>query len=153
MTEPRHSWARRVLAWLPLPLAQSPERVVLNFACIMLGTSALFIPGRGSMVGFWPDWVAPVWGLAMIIGGCAVIAGMQRHKTTLERLGYRLVGPACFAFGVSVLVVFGLDAVRTGVIFLAFALAKAIRMLVSSAARDAVLEVGERMDRDEQGPE
>lgn len=149
MTEARHSWALRVLRRLPLTLAQSPERVVLNFTCIVIGVSGLIPPRTESLFATWPEWAPPVWGIAMIGGGVAVLVGMWRHKISLERLGYILVGTACLLFGVGAIYVFGFRAVPTGLIFLGFALAKAIRMLVSSAARDAVLEVGARMDRDE----
>lgn len=149
MSEARHSWALRILRWLPLPLAQAPERVVLNSACIIIGAAALVPPRPGSLFTTWPEWAPPVWGIAMLVGGVATLAGMWRCKISLERLGYLLVGGSCLLFGVSALVVFGPRAIPTGLIFFSFALAKAIRMLVSSAARDTVLEVGEQMDRDE----
>ncbi len=153
MTEPRHSWALRTLAYLPLPLTQSPERVVLNFACVAIGVSALFVRRSGSLLDTWPAWVPPVWALAMIVGGCAILLGMFRHKMSMERLGYLLIGGATLAFGISTIVEFGLQAMSTGLIFLGMALSKAIRMVVSSEARDAILEVGEQMDRNERDAE
>ncbi len=153
MAEPRHSWALRILAHLPLPLAQSPERVVLNFACVAIGVSALTVSRPGSLLDLWPEWVTPVWALAMIVGGCAVLAGMFLRNTTLERLGYILVGVASLLYGVSTIASLGFQAMSTGLIFLGVAASKAVRMLVSSAARDTVLEVGERMDRDERDTE
>lgn len=148
MTVPRHSWALRVLAHMPLPLAQSPERVVLNFAVATIGVSALFVRRPGSLLDLWPEWVSPVWALTMVAGGVAVLAGMFLRNTTLERLGYLLVGTSTLLYGVSTIVVFGLQAMSTGLIFLGIAASKAVRMLVSSAARDTILEVGEQMDRD-----
>ena len=45
---------------------------------------------------------------------------------------------------------FGLQAIPTALIFMSFAMAKAVRMLVSTASRDTVLQVGAEMDRDEE---
>src|SRR5687768_2277706 len=107
------SLAQRVLRFLPLIVAGSPERVVLNLGCMLIGSSALvaIVSGGdgGRLLDKWPDWFSPIWALAMIVGGGAVLAGMHKQMMTLERLGYILVGLSCLIFAVSAFFFYGLQ--------------------------------------------
>lgn len=142
----------RLVRMLPPALVAEPERVVLNFAFILIGIGAYFSNDAGSVVSHWPIWVLVYWGLSMVIGGTSVLYGLFRGDTTVERLGYLLVGPACLIYAVTVAFVRGLPGTPVAIVFLALAVTKAIRMVISSAQRDQTIEYGERLDREE-GPE
>lgn len=151
---PRSSWALRILrhmrAWGLLPLIENPERVILNFAFMVIGTSALLVRKPGSLIESW-QWVGPVWSLAMIAGGGAVLVGMWTWKRSVERLGYLLLLPCLLTFAISSFFVFGFSAMTVGTIFTACAVSKAVRLLFTSAERDETLELGELLRRNGNG--
>lgn len=120
----------------------APERVLINFACILMGLSALLASRPGSLLALWPAWVAYEWAGAMLLGGCSALVGYWNGKRPLARLGYLLIAVASLVYGVGVMVVFGWQGVPIGATFLAIALAKGIRLLVGSAIRNAVIEAG-----------
>jgi hypothetical protein len=132
----------RLVGWIPRPLAEAPERVIVNFACILIGISALTAARPGSLLELWPRWVAYEWAVAMLIGGTCALAGHWKSARSVERLGYMLLGAACTIYGVGVIVVFGLQGVTTGIIYLGLSLSKLTRLLVGSAARNAIIRAG-----------
>jgi hypothetical protein len=149
--DPDHpsTWPLRFVRLLPTALVASPERVVLNSSFVLIGAGSFLAAGEGSVPGSWPEWVLVAWSLAMIVGGLSVLVGMFRSNTTVERLGYLLVGPACLLYGTTVLFVRGWPGLASALIFLGLAAAKAIRMIISSAERDITIEYGEKLDRDQ----
>jgi hypothetical protein len=145
----RHSFAMRVVRRLPRAIILSPEQVVLNFAFVVIGVAAFFSI-EGSLTTEWqPDFVHIAWALAMIVGGGSVLLGLFRSNSTTERLGYLLTGPACLWFGVSALIYRGLPGLTVFLIFFAIFMIKVLRMVLSSAARDTILELGRRWDRED----
>lgn len=136
----------RFVRWLvnhiPEPILASPERVLINFACILIGSAALLGARPGSLLALWPWWISYEWALAMLIGGGCALVGFWREKRPLARLGYMLIGFSALVYGVGVIVVFGWQGAVPGMTFLGIAVAKAVRLLVGSAIRNEVLEAG-----------
>lgn len=139
----------RIVGWLatvlPLKIAEAPERVLINVMCVLIGAAVLLSDQSGRL---WPPVVSYVWAVMLIVGGAAALVGYWRNPSgslarPLERLGYLVVGAASLAYGVRALWVVGWAAVPIAGIFLGIAFAKAVRLLVSSAARDSVLRSGE----------
>jgi hypothetical protein len=151
---PRSSWALRILrhmrAWGLLPLIENPERVILNFAFVVIGLSSLLVRKPGSLIDAW-QWVGPVWSLAMIMGGGSVLLGLWLWKRSIERLGYLLLLPCLLIFAISSFFVFGFSAMTVGTIFFACAVSKAVRLLFTSAERDETLELGDLLKRNDNG--
>lgn len=131
---------RFLVRHIPTPILASPERVLINFACILIGLAGLLGARPGSLLALWPRWVAYEWAAAMLVGGLCALVGYWREKRPLARLGYLLIGVASAVYAVGVIVVFGWQGLSSGVIFLGIAVAKAVRLLVGSAIRNAILE-------------
>lgn len=144
----RSSWALRMVRRLPVVIVNAPERVVLNAAFILVGVAALFVTTQNALLASWPEWVRYAFAMAMTGGGAAVLLGMFRGLTSIERLGYVLVSPACLLFAISSVVVRGAAGVPVFLIFVGIAAAKTIRLVISSAERDMTIEYGERLDRE-----
>lgn len=149
--DPEHpsSWSLRLVRMLPVVLIAAPERVVVNGAFVMIGLGSFLANEVGSVPAAWPQWVLVAWTFAMAIGGLCVEFGMFRANTTVERLGYLLVGPACLLYAITVLVVRGWAGLPVFLIFSSLAGTKAIRMIISSAERDMTIEYGQQLDRNE----
>jgi uncharacterized membrane protein HdeD (DUF308 family) len=137
MTHPPGDWAGRILLRLPFPLAKTPERVLINLACSMLGLAALLRVRPDSILATFPWWVAYEWGAFMFLGGIFALYGYWRERMSIERLGYLLVCFACLFYGIVVIARFGWAGVFPGGIYLAIAASKIVRLLVTSAARAA----------------
>lgn len=143
----------RLIRWLatvlPEPIAAAPERVLINFACVLIGLSSLIADRPGSLLSLWPSGIPEAWALSMVIGGGFAIVGYwnnpaRRWANSVERLGYLLILLATLIYGIGVIVVFGWQGVPSGVIFLGIAFAKAMRLLITSAFRSIVLRNGAR---------
>lgn len=142
---------RGSLRRVPLWVAESPERVVINVAVSLVGCATLASePRRGSVWSGWPSWLQPAWSFAMVVGGLSILCGLYladrwRYALSLERSGYVLLLPACLLFGVMLLVRASWPiGLMYGSIFLGIAAAKALRLLVTTAARAAVLRQADR---------
>lgn len=149
---PGQRLTRRVATLLPLPLAASPERVLINTVVVFIGVVVLL---SKSLTALWPQHIAAVLASVMIGGGIATIVGywfiVGNPKpsvwiVSLERFGCLAILLSTLAFGVRVADVYGLQGIPLGAIFFGLAAAKAIRLLVSSAARDEVLLSGEESE-------
>lgn len=149
METPRSSWSLRTLrhlrAWGLMPFIRDPERVVMNFMISLIGLSSLLVRKPGSLVATW-EWVGPVWSLSMFFGGVFVIIGMWVHKLSLERLGYLMIFPCVLLFAISAFWVYGIMALVVGLIFIGFSVSKAMRLLVTGAEREEIIELGELLD-------
>jgi tryptophan-rich sensory protein len=139
----------RLLLWLatrlPQPVAEAPERVFINLICAATGLSVL-VSNRPSPL--WSHSVATAWSVLMLGGGLAALVGYwqsaRRGRTTaLERVGYLAILIASVTYSVRVVDVFGWRAVPIALAFLGIAGAKAVRLLISSAARERLLLGGE----------
>lgn len=137
---------RWLVRHIPEPILASPERVFLNFACALLGAAAL-VSEPQQLLALWPWWAVYEWAAALFLGGVFALVGYWREKRPLARLGYLLLMMSCAIYGVAVLIVFGWDGVRTGVIFLGIAVAKFVRLLLGTAIRNAVLQAGRDLGR------
>ena len=142
------SWAVRLVRALPTPLVLAPERVVLNFGCLLIGLAALLRPPR-VLEWFLPHWGTVSWALLMAFGGLAVLVGMFRDRITVERLGYVMLGPACLGVGI-IVASLGWGGIASALIFISFGLVKALRLIISSAARDTVIEIGRKLEQDDE---
>lgn len=138
---------QRLATLLPEPLAAAPERVLINFAVILIGAAALLSERPGSLLELWPWWVAVEWAFVMAGGGLAALVGYwKRQKSrwelwgSLERVGYLAIFLAALLYGVGVIVVFGWSGFFSGAVYLGIAWAKAVRLIVSSAARTHLLQ-------------
>lgn len=140
----RFSWterlALRVLRFIPRPVAESPERVLINFACVLIGLSGLTkAPPANSVLGHWPHWFAIEWSLSMVAGGLLTLIGISIQRVDLERFGVTVIGLCALVFGVTQLIAFWPRAIYSAPIFLGIAAAKAVRFIVGSAARARLL--------------
>jgi hypothetical protein len=135
-------FVRRLVAHIPRPLAAAPERVLINFACILIGFSALTTERPGSLLTLWPRWVAYEWAGAMFLGGGCALLGYWLGNRSVERLGYMLIGAAATVYAIGVIIVFGWQGVTTGILYIGIALSKLVRLLVGSAVRNAVIRAG-----------
>jgi hypothetical protein len=133
---------RRIVTWIPRPLAAAPERIVINFACVCIGISAFTAAKPGSLLTLWPRWVVMEWALAMVIGGSCALVGYWKGTRSIERLGYMLIGAASTVYAVAVVIVFGWQGVTTAIIYTGIAISKLVRLLVGSAVRNAVIRAG-----------
>lgn len=139
----RPSWgerlAARTLRFIPVWLALEPERVLINAACVVIGVLALVRqPRPDSVLAAWPEFLRVEWGLGMAVGGFLVVYGFVR-KRRVGRVGLLAVALCSLSFVVSSWLDFGLDKFLVGVIFLFVALAKLLRLLVSSGVRAHML--------------
>ncbi len=152
-TDPRdesrpQTWQIRFVRRLPLHLIATPERVVLNVAFIFTGIAGI-IPPRGQVLDAMPPSILIIWTTGMIVGGSAVLLGLFRNFRPLERVGYLLVLIACVFYAGYTVYERGLPGLPIALVFLGFAVMKVIRLIISSAEREMVLEIGRRM-RDRQ---
>lgn len=128
--------ASRLLRYIPEWLAQEPERVLINAACVIIGIMALSRdPRPDSVLAQWPAFIRVEWGLAMSVGGGLVLYGYIRNKRASGRVGLLAVASASLFYVGASSMSFGLDRFLVAVIFLFIALAKLLRLLVSSAVR------------------
>lgn len=136
----------RFLQWLatrlPQPLAESPERPFINYICAALGLIVLVSPDPPPL---WPHSVTVAWSLAMLGGGVAALVGYWQsaelgRTTALARAGYRAILLASLSFSVRAVWVFGWRGVPISLLFFGIAAAKVVRLLVSSAARERLLQ-------------
>lgn len=142
----RERLIRSIAEALPRPLAAAPERVLINFACILIGVAGLVAERPGSLLTLWPWWVAVEWALVMAGGGLAALVGYWNRQTSqreiwgsLERVGYLAIFLAAVLYGVGVIVVFGWSGFFSGVVYLGIAGAKFVRIVVSVSARNHLL--------------
>lgn len=145
---PQRTTAERALRVLPLPLAEAPERVLVNLACVLIGIAG-FTSRPGSLLDRWPGWVAYEWAGLMVVGGTMALVGYWTDRLTVERTGYIAIGACCTFYGIGLLVVFGFDGVYSAILYFAIACSKGIRLLVTSAARDALKRA--RLSREDNG--
>ena len=144
----------RLIRWLavalPEPVAAAPERVLINLLCVLVGVSVVVSGGHGSPL--WPRHVGLAWAATMIFGGIAALVGywagvaaVRPWSTSLARVGYFALLLATAIYGVRLLWAVELtwQTAVYAAIFLGIAAAKAVRLLVSTAARDEVLRAGE----------
>lgn len=131
--------------FLPQPLAAAPERVLINFACAVVGLARLVSTSQSNL---WPAEVGNAWATLMFLGGLAALigywrgSGRQLPASSLERVGYLTIGLAALAYAVALIIEYGWSGAFVGAIFIGIAAAKAIRLVVSSAARASVLRGG-----------
>lgn len=143
-------WAGKILTWLPSPLAATPERVSINVGCILIGLAGLLSPDQpGSLLVLWPRWVSYYWAATMVVGGVCALVGYWRAWLSVERLGLACIALASLLYGFALIGVFGLNGIFPGLIFLAISFSKVVRLLVTSAARTAVIEFHRSIRREE----
>jgi hypothetical protein len=146
------SWGERMaykaISVIPESYALAPERALVNIACILMGSSVLFVSSHSasSLVSTWPFWLVLEWGLGMIVGGLACMIGQNKANSPLVRTGQLLIAACCLFYAFDLVFTFGARAVLTAVIFLCLAIAKLIRICVSSAVRAGLLKKQQEND-------
>jgi hypothetical protein len=138
------NWQIRFVRRLPLHLVVAPERVVLNVGFLLMGVASIATP-RGRVLAALPPWAVLTFIVGMGVGGVLVLVGLFRGKTSAERLGYLMVMVACFMYGVATLYVRGLPGLPVALIFLSFAAMKILRLIISTAEREMIVEIGRRL--------
>lgn len=144
----------RAALWLsghiPRQILAAPERVLINFACILIGLAALVAERPGSLLELWPWWIAAEWAVVMAAGGLAVLLGYWKRQSSprelwvsLERVGYLAIFLAALLYGVGVIAVFGWAGTFSGLIYLGIAVAKGLRLVTSTSARTHLLRAPE----------
>lgn len=140
----RRRLTTQLLDHIPERVAAAPERVCINVVCVLIGVSVLASKPRSPV---WSAQINRVWAIAMVIGGAAALIGYWNSQqrwwaASLARTGYLALLVASLPFGFLLLAAFGWRGVPVGLLFLAIAAAKGIRLLVSSAVREQVLRAG-----------
>jgi len=144
---PPVTFAMRVLVHIPRPLAENPERVLVNVACVLIGIAGLASIRPGSLLALWPLWVSYAWSAVMLTGGLCGLVGYWRGKLPLQRLGMMLIAMACFTYAIALLTVFVGTGFFPAMIFIALGVAKVIRLLVTSVYRSTVSYRSEEQHR------
>lgn len=151
----RDRWVQWLATALPEPIAKAPERVLINVCVALIGVAALISERPGSLLALWPWWIAVEWAIVMVAGGVCALTGYWKRQTSrwevwgsLERVGYLAILLASGLYGVGVFVVFGWQGAFSGAIYLGITCAKAVRLVVSSAARTQILAGEEHGDPD-----
>lgn len=134
------TWTERLalgtLRFIPRPVADAPERMLINGSCILIGLAALFTPRSGrSVMAHWPSWFQAEWSLGMICGGLLTLIGLSAGRWALERWGLLLVAVCSLVYASALITLFWPRGVFSALIFLGIAAAKATRFVVSSATR------------------
>lgn len=139
-----------VARWEPVrSIAElGPERLLINFACALIGLGGLIEPAEpGSLLAQWPRWFAYEWSAAMLVGGLSALWGIVAGGRVREWVGYVCIGAAASVYGVAIILTeHSLASARIGGLFLAIAVAKAIRLLVNYGARAALLHQAQQQD-------
>lgn len=124
--------AEAIVWHLPPLLIRDTERVVLNLATGTVGvTSLLVLRESGTIADTLSVPLLILWSVTLIIGAVLVIVGMSRGFRVVERAGLMLTAIGCATYA---LALFGSGSPRAqivGVLFIAIAAAKVIRLLVS----------------------
>lgn len=141
------SVSMKILRHIPRPVAENPERVLVNFACIFMGIAGLAKVQPGSLLALWPLWVSYSWSATMLVGGSCGLLGYWRGKLPVQRLGMMLIALACFTYGFALIVVFSGTGLFPALIFIALGLAKIVRLLVTSVYRASVAYRSEEQHR------
>lgn len=148
------TWQIKFVRWLPLHLVATPERVILNVAFLFVGLAAIISQDPTSVLARLPAWMLLSFSVGMGAGGFLVLYGLFRRKRSAERLGYLMVLFACCIYAPTVVAVRGWAGVPIGIVFVGFAIMKVIRLLISSAEREMVVEIGRRQrDRERHAKE
>lgn len=139
----------RLVAWLPEQIALSPERALINVACVLIGVATLFERAPESVSSTWPDWLVVEWSLGMMLGGLLALFGYICLARSAARVGMLLILICVLYYAVDIVFVYGSRGLITSLMFLGIAAAKALRLVVSSAAQGRVLESAAGGDPDE----
>lgn len=136
------AWA--IVRRLPAPLVRETERVMLNASLGLVGLVSIFlIDEPGALPAVLNPPLLFVWSASLIAGAGLVLVGMWRGWRTIERAGLMLTGIGSFAYGLALLAlddtsIFDSDRAHILAIpFFGMAIAKALRLLVSSVTNAA----------------
>lgn len=137
------SWGERLsdrfLRFIPAWIYANPERALINLICILSGIAVLF-PLSTSFVAYtWGPILRLEWGLGMIAGGILSLWGAYSNRRSIARLGILLIAICATFFATSAWLALGWRATVVGLAFSGIALAKIIRLAVSSTARAHLL--------------
>lgn len=128
-----------LLRILPAPIIAAPERILLKFACLMIGVGLLisFRTNDGTLAAF-PDWTVIELGLTFFTGGLASLLGIFRRNRALERFGVATTAFAAASYAAALIALYP-GRFAGIIIFIGVALACALRLLISSAAARVLL--------------
>lgn len=145
MTKTEHLiW--RLATLVPAKVRTAPERLLINSVCVLIGLAGLVAVRPGSLLELWPRWFAYWWAGLILFGGAMALAGILRERRAPERIGVAAIMVAALIYGVATLIVFGTAAIFSSCMWLGIAAAKAIRLIVSLAARDQTIRSGEERE-------
>ncbi len=138
------TWQIKLIRRLPLHMVATPERVILNVAFILVGVAGIF-PPRGNVLEAMSTSILIIWATGMIFGGSAILFGLFRNRRPMERVGYLLVSISCGLYATYTLIERGLVGLPIALVFYGIALVKLLRLIISSAEREMIVEIGRRM--------
>jgi hypothetical protein len=120
---------------MPKVLIQDTERVVLNVATGSIGvTSLLALREPGTIAEVLSIPLLVLWSVTLILGSIFVLIGMTKSFRVVERAGLMLTSIGCATYASALFSVGGVRAQIIGIVFIGIALAKVIRLIVSSVA-------------------
>lgn len=152
MTPPRRGLAQRIAGLLPEPLLAAPERVLLNVAVVLIAVSALW-PPPGSLVDSWPRWLLFEWIGLMVIGGTFNLYAMWTGNRMTERVGALSLWAGAWYYAFDLIFERGWMGTIPALIFIFIGLAKAVRLLRSTAFAELYRQDLHRRDTEQNGPD
>jgi hypothetical protein len=140
----RSRWERLII-WLadaiPRPILEKPEIILLNGTCVVIGISFLLRltdPNGSSSV--LPIEIGVPWAVFMVSGGCMALYGLYRLNRFMDRLGNLILFLACLFLSLNYFVLFGIERLVSGIIFLGLAASKAVGFIRQAAAQYRILQ-------------
>lgn len=119
---------------LPNTLVREPERVMLNVATGVVGILSLLVLAQpGTIATVLPVPLLIMWSITLIVGALMTVSGMFRSSRITERSGLMLTAIGCIIYAFSLFSVGNARGHIIGYLFLAIALTKVLRLLISTA--------------------
>lgn len=137
---PTGRFAMTFLRLTPAPIIAAPERILLKFACMMIGVGLLVsVKDPTSTLAAFPDWTVYELGITFTVGGLASLIGIFRRNRPLERFGVALTALGAVSYAAAIVKVFGPSRFAGVIIFAGVALACLTRLAISSAAMSVLI--------------
>lgn len=129
-----HRWVIWVASKIPQRLLAAPDRVLINFALLLIGFQAFSMQRVGTPLGDWPNWLRVEWAIGMTLAGMLTLYGHWVRQRIPERVGNGLAIIGCLLYSAQILLDFhGQRGTVSAVIFIFIAIAKGVWLIRSIA--------------------
>lgn len=132
---------------LGLVLNSRPMSVVIPAALIPIGAVTTVLgPEASRAFTLLPpsaQFIAHMMGMLMLLGGVLVLLGIAQSETFTELIGLLFAGLGCAIYGLGVIIGLGVNGLVTGPMFLAIAIASAIRVVAGMRLAERINHTGQ----------